>query len=75
MFFSAGQTQEALGATLPDKAPSAPGQNRNLSPDQFGKKAGPAADAPEAGAGAAGGEAAAGGAAAEVAEVAPLLLL
>lgn len=72
MFFNAGQTEGAVGAVVPEK-PSGPSQNRNLSPEQFGKKGGPATEAPEAGA--AGGEAAAGGAAAEVAEVAPLLLL
>jgi hypothetical protein len=85
MFFNAEQSGTALGAVAPEKA-AQPGQeqNRNLSPQQFGKKAGPAEGVPgeaagaEAGAGAAEGAAAAGGAeagAAGLAELAPLLLL
>lgn len=73
MFFNAGQTEGAVGSVIPDKAPSAQAQpNRNLSPEQFGKKAGPAEGGAAEGAA---GEAAAGGVAAEAAEVAPLLLL
>jgi hypothetical protein len=78
MFFDAGQTQEAQGAVIPEKAPSSGGQNRNLSPQQFGKKGGGAAEGAEgAEAGAAGAEGAAGAAAGagELAELAPLLLL
>jgi len=86
MFFNAGQTGEAVGAVSPPQAAGGQeqSQNRNLSPQQFGKKAGPAEGVPaeaagaEAGAGAAGGAAAAGGAeagAAGIAELAPLLLL
>lgn len=76
MFFNADQTNAAQGAVIPEpKASGGQEQNRNLSPQQFGKKAGPAEGGAAEGA-AAGGEAAAGaGAAAEVAEVAPLLLL
>jgi hypothetical protein len=76
MFFNADQTDSAVGSVIPEKAPSGqPEQNRNLSPDQFGKKAGPAEGGAAEGAGAAGGEAAAGGVAAEAAEALPLLLL
>lgn len=80
MFFDAGQTGAALGAVVPEKAPSAQ-PSPHLNQRQFGKKAGPAEGAEgagaEAGAGAE-GAAAAGGAeagAAGLAELAPLLLL
>lgn len=81
MFFNADQTNAAQGAVIPEKAPSSGSeQNRNLSPQQFGKKAGPAEAEGGAAEGAAAGEgvAAAGGAeagAAGLAELAPLLLL
>jgi hypothetical protein len=80
MYFNSGQTQGAIGAVAPQKAGgSQPSQH--LSPQQFGKKAGPAeaeGAGAEAGAGAAEGAAAAGGAeagAAGLADLAPLLLL
>lgn len=80
MFFDAGQTESALGATVPPKAPAS-GQNRNLSKDQFGKTGGsnptegesPMEGAAGAGAGEAGAAGAAGGA--EAAELLPLLLV
>jgi len=81
MFFNAGQTGDAVGAVSPPQAAGGQeqSQNRNLSPQQFGKKAGPAeAGGAEAGAAAGEGAAAAGGAeagAAGLAELAPLLLL
>jgi hypothetical protein len=77
MFFNAGQTGEAVGAVSPPQAAGGQeqSQNRNLSPQQFGKQAGPAeAEGAEAGAGAEGAAGAAAGAG-EVAELAPLLLL
>lgn len=84
MFFNAEQTSGALGAVAPEKSGGGSQPSQHLSPQQFGKKAGPAeaeggADVgAEVGAGAAEGAAAAGGAeagAAGLAELAPLLLL
>jgi len=76
MFFNAEQTEGAVGSVVQTPGVSGGLQpSQHLSPQQFGKKAGPAEGGAAEGAGAAGGEAAAGGAAAEVAEVAPLLLL
>lgn len=81
MFFNAEQTEGAVGSVVSTPGVSGGSQpSQHLSPQQFGKKAGPAeGGAAEAGAGeAAGGAAAAGGAeagAASVAELAPLLLL
>lgn len=80
MFFNAGQTESALGATVPEKAPAE--QNRNLSKDQFGKAGGNPTEGEspmEGGAGAGAGEAGAAGAGAaggaEAAELLPLLLV
>jgi hypothetical protein len=86
MFFDAAQAEGALAKVAKPQGPSG-GPSQHLSPQQFGKPAGPGADAEaaegaaegaEAGAGAAEGAAAAGGAAegaAGLAELAPLLLL
>lgn len=82
MYFNAGQTLGAEGAVLPQKNSAGAQPNRNLSPKQFGPKAGPAeaegAGAAEGAAGAEGaaaagaGEAAAGGGLADLAALALL---
>lgn len=80
MFFNAEQSGAALGAVAPEKAAGPSKEpSQHLSPQQFGKKAGPAeGGAAEGGAAAGEGAAAAGGAeagAAGLAELAPLLLI
>lgn len=80
MFFDAGQTQGALGATVKPAPGAEGGANRHLNQQQFGpqKGAGEAAEGAEATEGAAAGaEGAAAGAEglAGIAELAPLALL